>query len=345
MDTSSKKYKKTFNKAVIFNVVVIGVVLSITVIINYVIFTGYEKSRTAIWLLSFIIILAIYTAISKVRNALLFFLLDDTLNKLDNNKSIDYSLAEVSHFPKFLLNVSGKGYLKFYNGLEELLDLAIESGRKVSENKGEEKTINNLIVSLEKPSKNIVNLIKKLDGTSDKEILEKLEKEEKELKLSIEKLFECSKILSRKLDVERTNIDIVSIIKNTIEEMKDSLTNNELIFECEYDNLYVYGDGEKIWLSLKYLIQNSIKHSQDKSRIFIEVIPERSDKYDMFSRVYINIKNTSKHILKGTSDGIEIKAVRKLIEVQSGELNIVKDGDLFKSIITLEYGGEKDANL
>ena len=125
MDTSSKKYKKTFNKALLFNIVVIGVVLSITLVVNYVIFTGYDKSRTTIWLLSFIIILAIYTAISKVRNALLFFLLDDTLNKLDNNKSIDYSLAEVSHFPKFLLNVSGKGYLKFYNRLEELLDLAI----------------------------------------------------------------------------------------------------------------------------------------------------------------------------------------------------------------------------
>ncbi|WP_054199032.1 sensor histidine kinase [Clostridium baratii] len=340
MDTSSKKYKKTFNKAVLFNIAIVGVVLSITLVVNYVIFVGYDKSRTTIWLLGFIIILAIYIAISKVRNALLFFLLDDTLNKLDNNKSIDYS-----HFPKFLLNASGKGYLKFYNRLEELLDLAIESGRKVSENKGEEKTINNLIVSLENPSNNIVNLIEKLDGTSDKEILDKLEKEEIELKLSIEKLFECSKILSRKLEVERTNIDIVSIIKNTIEDMKDSLTNNELIFECEYDNLYVYGDGEKIWLSLKYLIQNAIKHSQDKSRIFIEVIPERSDKYDMFSKVYINIKNTSKHILKGTSDGIEIKAVRKLIEVQSGELNIVKDGDLFKSIITLEYGGEKDANI
>ena len=278
MDTSSKKYNKTFNKGLLFNIAVIGVVLTITLVVNYVIFVGYEKSRTAIWLLSFIIILAIFICINKVRNALLFFLLDDTLNKLDNNKSID-------------------------------------------------------------------NLIEKLDGTSDKEILDKLEKEEKELKLSIERLFECSKILSRKLEVERTNIDIVSIIKNTIEEMKDSLINNELVFECAHDTLYVYGDGEKIWLSLKYLIQNAIKHSQDKSRIFIEVIPERSDKYDMFSKVYINIKNTSKHILKGTSDGIEIKAVRKLIEVQSGELNIVKDGDLFKSIITLEYGGEKNASL
>lgn len=345
MDTSSKKYNKTFNKGLLFNIAVIGVVLTITLVVNYVIFNGYEKSRTAIWLLSFIIILAIFICINKVRNALLFFLLDDTLNKLDKNKSIDYSLAEISSFPKFLLNVSGKGYLKFHNGLEELLDLAIESGRKVSENKGEEKTINNLIVSLENPSNNIVNLIKKLEDSNNKEILDNLEKEEIELKLSIDKLFECSKILSRKLEVERNNIDIVAIIKNTIEEMEDSLENNKLIFECEYDTLYVYGDGEKIWLSLKYLIQNAIKHSQDKSRIFIEVIPERSDKYDMFSKVYINIKNTSQHILKGTSDGIEIKAVRKLIEVQSGELNIVKDGDLFKSIITLEYGGEKNANI
>ena len=240
MDTSLKKYKKTFNKSVFFNIAIVGVVLSITLVVNYVIFVGYEKSRTAIWLLGFIIILAIYTAISKVRNALLFFLLDDTLNKLDNNKSIDYSLAEVSHFPKFLLNASGKGYLKFYNGLEELLDLAIESGRKVSENKGEEKTINNLIVSLENPSNNIVNLIEKLDGTSDKEILDKLEKEEIELKLSIEKLFECSKILSRKLEVERTNIDIVSIIKNTIEEVKDSLTNMIIYMFMVMEKRYGY---------------------------------------------------------------------------------------------------------
>ncbi|MEG1286467.1 MAG: hypothetical protein RSD13_00280 [Clostridium sp.] len=340
MDINSKK--SNINKGAIFKILIISIIIGLSILFNYIFLSGYLNSRVVIILFATIVILLIFNGINKFRVAMIFFSLSESLRRLEDDMSINYSMVSIMIKDSSTLNLLGKNVSKLYISINKLLDLSTESGKKASENREEENLINKLILSLEVPSNNIIKNIELLrtDNESNVDVLNDLYKEEKILKEDIERLFECSKILSRDIEVNRMPLDIVSIIKNTFEEFEEDLLSREVIYEFDIKSINVYGDGEKLWTSIRYLIKNAIKHSKEDSRIFINVIPIENDKYSYCSKVKIEIKNTSKDFIKDFNEGIELKVVRKIVDLQGGTLAIERDGDLFKAVITLEYGGD-----
>ncbi|MDZ4965223.1 GHKL domain-containing protein, partial [Clostridium perfringens] len=106
-------------------------------------------------------------------------------------------------------------------------------------------------------------------------------------------------------------------------------------------------DGRKTFRAFENLINNIIKYSMKKSRVYIEVISEEKE-------VSIIMKNISSYQLDFTAEeiverfkrgdksrstegsGLGLAIAKGIIELQGGTFDIEIDGDLFKVITTFE---------
>ena len=149
-------------------------------------------------------------------------------------------------------------------------------------------------------------------------------------------------------------LDMVRLLRQTIADMQDKIEASGLSFrvKTEAEELYFMGDGKKLYRVYQNLLENALKYSMEKSRVYVE-IKERE------GRILTSVKNTSACEMDFTAEeimerftrgdksrstegnGLGIAIAKSFTEACGGSFELILDGDLFKVETDFEALNEK----
>ncbi|HAT4776010.1 TPA: sensor histidine kinase, partial [Clostridioides difficile] len=234
------------------------------------------------------------------------------------------------------------------NNIGEGLDRAIEEQVKSERMKSD--LITNVSHDLKTPLTSIINyvdLIKKEESIQPEYIndyINVLESKSKRLKLLIEDLFEASRVSSGNIELQISKIDLVQLLRQSIGELEEKLSKNNLYLKLNVpnDKVYIWADGRRMYRVFENLLSNIAKYSLEETRVYIDV-------YDYGENVKVTMKNISSYELNfdpseimerfkradesrnTEGSGLGLAIARDLVDLQGGKFYIEIDGDLFKA--------------
>ncbi|MEG2458045.1 MAG: histidine kinase dimerization/phospho-acceptor domain-containing protein [Bacilli bacterium] len=243
--------------------------------------------------------------------------------------------------------------------IEDGFGKAVEEAVKSEKLKGE--LITNVSHDLKTPLTSIISYVDLLKNDNLKEedrkkYINVLDGKAQRLKVLIEDLFEASKASSGSMEIQKENIDVSSLLRQTLGEFQEKISTSSLEFINKWpeEKAELYLDGKKTWRVFENLISNILKYSMENSRVYIEVIKNEDN-------VQIIMKNMSAYQLDFTEEevierfkrgdksrhtegsGLGLAIAKSLVELQGGTFKIEIDGDLFK--VRLMFSIEKDKVL
>jgi signal transduction histidine kinase len=338
------KYKETRNTFLI------SITLALILLIAYLYFLatgGYENNIFVRFFQTypfkgsiFVIIIIFFTMMYALKKTLDIIVVNDALRKfnegnLQQDIKLDGSLAirELAEN----INLIKAGY-------KEILENGVHNEKLKTE------LISNVSHDLKTPLTSIinyVNILKSGDITDEEraEYLLILEKKSFKLKVLIEDLFEMSKINSGKIKLNRELIDILSLIHQGIGEYSTLYEEKNISFKVttEEDAIYMELDGKMMSRALENIIINALKYSLNNTRVYINIKLE--DDY-----VKIGVKNIANYEMdfneeemferfargdksrnsKVDGSGLGLAITKSIVELHGGEVQIKKEGDMFK---------------
>lgn len=275
--------------------------------------------------------------------------------KNSNDGNINYEIKDqCSPEVRELLNNISK--------IKEGYSIAVEDALKNEKLKTE--LISNVSHDLRTPLTSIINYVNILrqDITKDEkeDYLAIVEKKAKKLKVLIDDLFEMSKINSGKMELFKDNIDIVSLIHQTIGEYYYIYESKNIEFKVDSyrEEVYIDLDGKLISRAIENIIINAMKYSLEGTRVYVDIIEK--DGYIVLS--FKNISNyemnfDNKEIFerfaRGDSSrnsriegsGLGLAITKSIIELHDGKVYITREGDMFKIFIYLPLNKENEVDL
>ena len=239
---------------------------------------------------------------------------------------------------------------KYINNISDGLSNAVEEKLKSERLKTE--LITNVSHDIKTPLTSIINyvdLLKKeqLDNETAIQYIEVLDSKSQRLKTLIEDLVEASKASSGAITLHMQKINLVELIKQTLGEFEDRLTQRKLeidLADVEVP-LYIYADGRSTFRILENILSNVNKYAMQGTRVYIDLEADEE-------QVSVSIKNISATRLNISADelmerfvrgdlsrntegtGLGLSIAQSLASLQNGAFSIVLDGDLFKAIVT-----------
>lgn len=236
--------------------------------------------------------------------------------------------------------------LQIQNGFKKAVDEEVKSQKMKAE------LITNVSHDLKTPLTAIityVNLLKEENITEEqrKEYLDILERKSLRLKVLIEDLFEVSKANTRNITLNRTDVDIMSLIKQVSFEMSDKLTDAGLDVRMNLtdEKIVLSLDSQKTYRIYENLFGNIAKYAMSGTRVYV-------NGFRIDDRVVITLKNISaqeitvdsaeltERFVRGDAarnsegSGLGLAIAKSFTELQGGELSLEVDGDLFKVTTT-----------
>lgn len=195
-----------------------------------------------------------------------------------------------------------------------------------------------------------VDLLKNEEIDNDKAsgYIDVLERKAQRLKVLTSDLFEAAKATSGSMNVEKENVDLISLIKQGLGEFDDKIK------ACEFDvrvdmpkeAVFIYADGRLMWRVLENLLSNLIKYALKSSRVYLTLTPSEHS-------IDLVLKNISSYELNlpaedlmerfkrgdesrnSEGSGLGLSIAKSLVELQGGSFDVVVDGDLFKVTIVM----------
>lgn len=258
------------------------------------------------------------------------------------NGELDYKIDVVGNdsFTNLAENINNIG-----EGLEKSIETQLRSERMKSE------LITNVSHDLKTPLTSIINyveLIKKEEVSPEhvNDYIKVLDQKSKRLKILIEDLFEASKASSGNLELNMENLDIVQLLRQSIGEMEEKLSNSNLDIRLNLssEKINIYADGRRMYRVFENLLSNISKYSLPSTRVYIDL--SESDE-----SVIITMKNISSYELNFDAteiterfkradesrntegSGLGLAISKDLVNLQGGKFSVEIDGDLFKSIL------------
>jgi len=233
------------------------------------------------------------------------------------------------------------------NGFKTALNKEIKSEKMKTE------LITNVSHDLKTPLTSMItyiDLLKNQDISNEnkQEYIQILDRSSLKLKRLIEDLFEISKANSGNIQLHFENIDIISLIKQTIFECDNLFKENHIIIKENFfsQKCMMSLDSFKTYRIIENLLTNAAKYTMSYTRFYIDVEEDKED-------VVIIMKNISKEEMNFTGDevierfvrgdksrntagsGLGLAITKSFCEIQQGSLKIEIDGDLFKTIVRL----------
>ncbi|MGK0466826.1 sensor histidine kinase [Clostridium sp.] len=284
----------------------------------------------------------------------LLFIMIYYINKIRFFKNILKGTEEiVSGNLNYTIKEKGRGNLfklahninNMKAGFKKSLENEIKSERLKSE------LITNVSHDLKTPLTSIINyvdLLKKEDLTNEqaKGYIEVLDRKSQRLKMLIDDLFEASKMASGAVELNLEKVDVTALLQQSLAELHEKINSSSLIFKVKIPEEKVYAnlDGKKTWRVFENLINNILKYSLPKTRVYIDLIEENNN-------IIITMKNISAYEMdfdnseiferfkrgdesrNTEGSGLGLAIAKGILELQGGSLSIEIDGDLFKAVV------------
>ena len=249
----------------------------------------------------------------------------------------------------FLLGCFGE----FAGHLNALGDTCVEAARQqMKSERMKSELITNVSHDIKTPLTSIINYVDLLQKTDDEaeraDYLEVLDRQSQRLKKLIEDLMEMSRANSGNVAVEITPTDITEAVNQALGEFADTLESCGLTVLCKApaEPCLALCDGKHLWRVLSNVLSNVVKYAMPGTRVYVDVLTRGT-------KAEISIKNISARMLNVSAEelmerfvrgdasrntegnGLGLNIAKSLMELQSGRLDLVVDGDLFKVVLTL----------
>jgi signal transduction histidine kinase len=180
------------------------------------------------------------------------------------------------------------------------------------------------------------------------EYLDVLKQKSQRLKTLTDELFEAAKAATGNIDVNLTELNIVSLINQVLGELDSAIKSSGLDLRTSLPGqLHARADGRLMQRILENLLSNVFKYSLPGSRVYLDA----SETADKATR--IEIKNISSKELNfdpselterfkrgddsraDGGSGLGLSIVQSFVSAQGGKFTVAIDGDLFKAIVIL----------
>ena len=301
-----------------------------------------------------IMLLPMIGIIYSLKKSIEIIKVNEAIKKSDDG-NITYEIEEqCSPEVRELLNNISK--------IKEGYSIAVEDALRNEKLKTE--LISNVSHDLRTPLTSIINYVNILrqDITKDEkeDYLAIVEKKAKKLKVLIDDLFEMSKINSGKMELFKDNIDIVSLIHQTIGEYYYIYESKNIEFKVDSykEEVYIDLDGKLISRAIENIIINAMKYSLEGTRVYVDI--REKDGYIVLS--FKNISNyemdfDNKEIFERFArgdasrnsriegSGLGLAITKSIIELHDGKVYITREGDMFKIFIYLPFNKENEVDL
>jgi signal transduction histidine kinase len=289
----------------------------------------------------FSVILAAAIAFLLTRYARRLYNLEQAAQKTSDGKydeNIDVGGGELGSIANSINNISA--------GINAAVEQRMKSERLRTE------LITNVSHDIRTPLTSIISytdLLKKegLDSEKAPEYLDILIQKSQRLKTLTDELFEAAKASTGNIDVNITELDVVSLINQVLGERDSTIKSSGLDLRLNLpESMHVKADGRLMWRVLENLLSNVFKYSLPNSRVYIDVFEE-----NMLVRLDMkNISNAELNIdpaelidrFKRGDDsrtdegsGLGLSIVQSFVIAQGGKFEISIDGDLFKASVFL----------
>ena len=292
-----------------------------------------------------IIVLLFLATIYIIKKTLDVIIVNDALKKVNEwNWEEDIKLEGSPAIEELAHNI---------NLIKKIYDDILYEGVKNEKLKTE--LISNVSHDLKTPLTSIinyVNILKNPDITEEErtEYLLILEKKSLKLKSLIEDLFEMSKINSGKIKLNKELIDLLSLIHQEVGEYSTLYEEKNISFKVTSEEEFIYMelDGKLMSRALENVIVNALKYSMDNTRVYIKAEKKENN-------VKISVKNIANYEMdfneseiferfargdksrnsKVEGSGLGLAITKSIIELHGGEVNIKREGDMFKLYISL----------
>lgn len=194
-----------------------------------------------------------------------------------------------------------------------------------------------------------VDLLKDADLPKEdqKKYIQILDQKADRLKLLIEDLFEISKATSKTVQLNITDVDIASLLRQVSLELQDKIDAADLIFRWQLpeEKVILPLDPQRTYRIFENLLVNITKYALPHTRVYI--IME-----DTENHVKISMKNVSateldfnpneitERFVRGDASrntegsGLGLAIAKSFTELQGGRLEVFTDADLFTVEIT-----------
>ena len=231
---------------------------------------------------------------------------------------------------------------KIQDGFKKAVDEEVKSQKMKTD------LISNVSHDLKTPLTAIItyaDLLKdeNLSDEKRKQYIETLDRKAQRLQVLIENLFEVSKATSGNITLNIENIDVVSLMKQTLFELEDKLEEASLLVRKNMpkERVILPLDSQRTFRVFENLIINITKYAMPNTRVFIDIIENEDDvaiimKNMAAEEITFNVDTIAERFVRGDESrntegsGLGLAIAKSFVELQGGTFNISVDGDLFK---------------
>ena len=232
------------------------------------------------------------------------------------------------------------------NGLGHAVERALSSERM----KGD--LITNVSHDLKTPLTSIITYVDLLqvEGLSEEkrsQYLKTLELKTERLRMLIEDLFDVSKASSGNLQLDLREVDVVTLMRQTVLGLEDRIMEAGLILREGYpeESIKMELDGGRMHRVFENLIINMVKYAMPNTRAYIDITNSNGSVKIILRNISareinVDMNDLSERFVRGEESrttegsGLGLAIAKSFVELQGGTFEIIVDGDLFKVIMT-----------
>jgi len=187
-----------------------------------------------------------------------------------------------------------------------------------------------------------------LDSKEAPEYLDVLVQKSQRLKTLTDDLFEAAKAATGNIEVNITQLNIVSLINQVLGELDEAVKSSGIDLRVNLpEKLLARVDGKLMQRVMENLLSNAFKYSLPASRVYLDALPVDD------SWICIELKNISaaelnfdpseltERFKRGDDSradggsGLGLSIVQSFVSAQGGKFAVSIDGDLFKASVTV----------
>ncbi|MDK2562497.1 sensor histidine kinase [Romboutsia sedimentorum] len=292
--------------------------------------------------------------VATAYSVVLFVIIKKQYNKITN----DYTnlLKVTNEISNGNLDVNTDDDLGTFNVLKDEIG-NIQKGFKkavdeeVKSQKMKTELISNVSHDLKTPLTSIITYVdllkdKNLSEEKREKYLDTLDRKSQRLQELIEDLFEVSKANSGNVNLNIVDVDIVSLMKQTLLEVDDKIKTSSLNIRNNFpsDKIILKLDSQRMFRVFENLLVNITKYAMEGSRVYIDIFDkddyvEISLKNMTADEINFDVNELVERFVRGDKSrntegsGLGLAIAKSFVELQGGEFDVSIDGDLFKIVI------------